>query len=185
MDKPELRARMRGHAFVDPDEADRIVTAVRAWLSARLPGTVAAFLAMPSEVDLSPLFDALPGWRWVLPRVESGTGSGARVTFRDRDVPREMHAFGMRQPTDSGEIIPIPEIDLFLVPGVAFDRKGGRLGNGGGYYDRILSSKRNDALAVGVAPAIRVVESVPREDHDVEMDMLATASGVIECSPSR
>ena len=164
-----------------PSEASaRIDAALFAWLSPRLPGTISAFLPMEGEVDLTPVMGRLPGWRWVLPRVEAD-GS---VTFRDADVPRETHRFGMEQPIDSGSVIPIHEIDVFLVPGLAFDLGGSRLGRGGGHYDRILSSARADAETIGMAPRGCMVEVVPVEDHDVKVGWLATEDGVVSCPPS-
>jgi 5-formyltetrahydrofolate cyclo-ligase len=59
---------------------------------------------------------------------------------------------------------------------------GGRLGNGGGFYDRILSARRTDAMAVAATVKRRVVESVPMQDHDQRVDWIATEEGVIRCS---
>ena len=123
-----------------------MVSALFAWLSGRLPGTASAYVAMEGEVDVTPLFDRLPGWRWVLPRVESE----GELTFRDRSVRREMHRWGMEQPRGQGPVIPVPEIDLFLVPGLGFDLSGRRLGRGGGFYDRVLAARRGDSVAIGV-----------------------------------
>lgn len=173
-----MRARMRGLGPLPPGVSDRITAGLFAWLSARLPGTISAFLPMEGEVDLRPLFDRLPGWRWVLPRVEQDRS----VTFRDAAVTRERHPFGMEQPTDSGRIVPIHEIDVFLVPGLAFDRAGGRLGNGAGHYDRILGSARGDAMSIGIAPTIRLIDEVPVDDHDVRVGWLATEGGVVSRS---
>lgn len=181
MDKQELRAEMRARPAIDGELSRRVVEGLFTWLSARIPGTVSAFLAMSGEVDLSPLFTRLPGWRWVLPRVEAD-GS---MTFRDRDLPRETHRWGMQQPTDAGPAISLHEIDVFLTPGLAFDRSGGRLGNGGGFYDRVLATKRRDSPAVGITVARRVVEVVPIEPHDQRVDWLATEAGVTRCSTSR
>jgi 5-formyltetrahydrofolate cyclo-ligase len=91
----------------------------------------------------------------------------------------------MEQPADVGPVIPVPEIDVFLTPGLAFDRRGGRLGNGGGFYDRVLAARRTDSAAVGVTVERRVVEEVPMESHDRWVDWLATEKGVIRCSPTR
>ena len=82
-----LRARMRGFGIVEPRTGEMVAEGLRSWLAARLPGTVAAYLAMTDEVEVSGLFTALPGWQWVLPRVEPD----GELTFRDRDVPREVH----------------------------------------------------------------------------------------------
>ena len=181
MDKASLRDQMRKVGPIPTQVSARIVDGLFAWLSPRLPGTISAFLAMDGEVDLRPLFGRLPGWRWALPRVEVDRS----MTFRDFAVPRERHPFGMEQPTAAGPIIPIPEIDVFLVPGLAFDLDGCRLGNGAGHYDRILSSARGDSAAIGIAPAARLVDAVPVEAHDVRVDWLATENGVLSRAPSR
>ena len=178
MDKRSLRAMIRAQPPVSPETSVAVARGLFSWLSRRIPGTVSAFLAMTGEVDPSSLFDRLPGWRWVLPRVEED----ATMTFRDRDVEREVHRFGMEQPADAGEVIPVWEVDVFLTPGLAFDVGGGRLGNGGGFYDRVLSMRRGDSVAVGVTVASRVVESVPMADHDQRVDWIATETGVTECS---
>lgn len=180
MDKPALRAEIRAQGPVTPEESIQVAEGLFGWMSRRLPGTVSAFLAMPGEVDVSPLFTRLPGWRWVLPRVEPDR----TLTFRDRDVPIERHRFGMDQPVDMGPVVPTNQIDLFLTPGLAFDRRGGRLGNGGGFYDRILSARRADAVAVAVTVTRRILDSVPMQDHDQRVDWLATEEGVIRCSPN-
>ncbi len=64
----------------------------------------------------------------------------------------------------------LKQIDLIIVPGVAFDAKGGRLGRGKGYYDKIL--KQTNAYKVGVCFDFQVVEQVPTEEHDIKMDLV-------------
>lgn len=181
MDKESLRTEVRSQGPIDESTQSDVRSGLFTWLSSRLPGTVSAFLAMPGEIDLSPLFTRLPGWRWVLPRVEPRR----RLSFRDKDVSRETHAFGMSQPADQGPEIPIREIDVFLTPGLAFDLMGGRLGNGGGYYDRILAERRRDSIAIGITVDARVYDTVPMMAHDQRVDWLATESGVRECSTTR
>lgn len=179
MDKDQIRNRARGQTPIEPDVGSSVVSGLFVWLSGRLPGTISAYLALPDEVDVTPLFERLPGWRWILPRVEVD-GS---LTFRDREIPREVHRFGMEQPVEQGHVTPVHEIDVFLVPGMAFDVSGGRLGRGAGYYDRLLAARRPDATAIGVATEMKMIESVPVFDHDQRVDWLATESGVRECSP--
>lgn len=169
---------MKSLGPVDPGTSDLVVVGLRSWLAARLPGTVSAYLPLSDEVDVTPLFEALPGWRWVLPRVEVD-GS---LTFRDRDLLRERHELGMSQPVASGEMVPVPQIDVFLVPGLAFDSSGARLGRGRAYYDGVLAERRTDSTAIGVTVAERVVAEVPVEPHDRTVDLLATEAGIIDCS---
>lgn len=175
-----MRGRIRSAGPLDPGAGLLVVSGLFVWLSRKLPGTVSAFLAMPDEVDLSSLFERLPGWRWVLPRVEPD-GS---LTFRDREVGREVHRFGMEQPSDQGPVVPVHEIDVFLTPGLAFDEGGGRLGRGGGFYDRILAERRSQTDAVGVTVESRVVPTVPMLAYDQRVEWLATESGVRRCSPT-
>ncbi len=170
---------MKSAAAVEDDTGRRVASALFVWMSGRLPGTVAAYLAMPDEVEVSSLFERLAGWRWALPRIEAdGT-----LTFRDRGVPLERHRLGMDQPIDQGPEIPIHEIDTFLVPGLAFDETGARLGRGAGYFDRVLARRRGDCVAVGVTVEARIVEAIPVEPHDRKVDWLGTEVGVRECSP--
>lgn len=73
-----------------------------------------------------------------------------------------------------GKEIAPEQLDLIMVPGVAFDRNGGRLGNGAGYYDRLLENVRADAVLMGVCFESQLVEQVVMEAHDVAMDFVMT-----------
>lgn len=156
-----------------------IVARLFEFLAPRLPGTIAGYLAIGHEPDLEDLWNRLPGWRWVLPRIEDD-GS---LTFRDRDVEREDHRLGITQPIQSGPAIRVSELDVILVPALAFDRSGARLGRGGGHYDRVLAQRRPGSHAIGISTRARLIERVPREAHDQQVDWLATEEGVRLCSP--
>lgn len=74
------------------------------------------------------------------------------------------------------------EIDLVIVPGAVFDRDGYRVGYGGGFYDRFLSTKiSKDAIKVGIGFDLQVIDKVPREDFDVPVDFILTEKGFISC----
>lgn len=73
-----------------------------------------------------------------------------------------------------GKEVAPERLDCVMVPGVAFDRNGGRLGNGAGYYDRLLKSVRADAVLIGVCFESQLVEQVVTEVHDVSMDIVMT-----------
>lgn len=79
-----------------------------------------------------------------------------------------------------GKVIGPEQLDLLLVPGVAFDRHGGRLGNGAGYYDRLLPHLRSDALIVGVCYESQLIDECVMEAHDVYMDFVITEQ---DCYP--
>jgi 5-formyltetrahydrofolate cyclo-ligase len=68
------------------------------------------------------------------------------------------------------------ELDLLVIPGVAFDRRGGRIGHGRGYFDRLLIDVRESATLIGLAFDCQVFDHVPTEPHDVPMDLVVTES---------
>jgi len=73
-----------------------------------------------------------------------------------------------------GKEVAPEQLDCVMVPGVAFDRNGGRLGNGAGYYDRLLKGVRADAALIGVCFESQLVEQVAMDAHDVAMDIVMT-----------
>lgn len=72
-------------------------------------------------------------------------------------------------------------IDLVIIPGVVFDRKGNRLGFGGGFYDRFLGKLSDTTKLVGLAFELQLVDNVPSQSHDVAVDYLITEGGIINC----
>lgn len=85
----------------------------------------------------------------------------------------ELGAFHIEEPTGTNTVSP-EDIELIIVPAVAYDRNGNRLGRGKGFYDRLLSSTR--ATKVGVAYEFQIVDEIPVEPHDVAMDMVISPS---------
>jgi len=75
---------------------------------------------------------------------------------------------------EPGKAVAVEQIDCVIVPGVAFDRNGGRLGNGAGYYDRLLNCVRDDAVLLGICFEAQLLEQVVMEAHDVVMDAVIT-----------
>ena len=74
-------------------------------------------------------------------------------------------------------------IDFFVVPGLAFDVAGLRLGRGGGYYDRLLARRRGDATTVGLVPDRLLVRALPREPHDIPMSHIVTERRLLTVPP--
>ena len=138
---------------------------------------VSGFLPYQSEIDVRPLLACLAAAVCItaLPVV---TGRGEALAFR---------AWRTGEPTEAGAWnIPVPLAaadpvvpDVLLVPMLAFDSGGYRLGYGGGFYDRTLQALRRDkpVIAVGVAYAAQEVHHVPRGNHDQPLDWLLTEMG--------
>lgn len=81
--------------------------------------------------------------------------------------------YGILEPKPSCAAIPAKRLELIIVPGVAFDRRGGRLGRGAGYYDRFLK-KAKQAVKVGLCFREQIVKKIPMKHHDVRMDRIIT-----------
>jgi 5-formyltetrahydrofolate cyclo-ligase len=77
-----------------------------------------------------------------------------------------------------GKILQPEELDLVMVPGTAFDARGGRMGQGKGYYDRLLARARKDAPLVALAFECQMFPEIPVDAHDVYMDLVITEKGV-------
>lgn len=153
-----------------------VVDRLEAWELTAGAHRLAGYIASDNEVEL----DGFLEWRLrvgrdvVLPRVLDDTDMEfAAIEDLDSLVTG---AFGIPEPT--GREVPIERIDVFLVPGTAFDRRGGRIGRGAGYYDRALGGRldaESDVGFVGVAYDAQVWETpLPVESHDVRMDALVT-----------
>ena len=83
---------------------------------------------------------------------------------------------GVREPSESSELVPVEQIDLFVVPGLGFTPDGKRLGRGGGYYDATLRAGANHSWRVGLAFAEQMVDLLPVTVEDIEMDLVVTES---------
>jgi 5-formyltetrahydrofolate cyclo-ligase len=91
-----------------------------------------------------------------------------------------VHGFqGIREPGPEAPAFATEEVDVFVVPGVLFDRRGHRLGRGGGHYDRLLSRCAEDACRVGLCYARRLVEDVPVSPWDVGVHVVVTETETI------
>jgi 5-formyltetrahydrofolate cyclo-ligase len=129
-------------------------------------------MPIKDEVDTRELVrDALREKAVLLPYVAQERIYAGAITDLD-DLSRG--PYGTLEPATKR---PAAEIDLVLVPGVAFDRSRHRLGYGKGYYDAFLRGV--PAVKVGVAFARQIVPSIPAEAHDVQMDIVVTEEGVL------
>ena len=141
-----------------------------------LPRIVSGFWPMPGEIDIRPLLHALHagGHRIALPATPP---RGNPLTFHEwrPDAAMVPERFGTLRP-DGPELVP----DLLLVPLLAFDRQGRRLGYGGGYYDRSLAGLPGRP-AIGCAFAAQEMDEVPAGPYDARLAAIATEHGLITC----
>lgn len=180
-EKSVIRAKMRDQLtrLSHAEQRTRSADVVRHLVDEiSMAGYLAVFSALPGEPDLAQLHGAVPELRLLYPLVV-----GSSLTFHHVRDPASLQAgaYGIQEPRagEHPEVEP-DEIDGLLCPGLAFDRKGGRLGRGKGFYDRVLSSMRPDALRVGVGFALQVLDSLPLENHDVLMTHLVTEERLLK-----
>lgn len=183
--KADIRARMRAQRAQVDDAArraasDAITTALLARPEFQRAAEVAGFLSLPQEIDTGPLLDTchrlgkrvcVPAWdpdarTYTLVRL----APGAAVSAGPHGVP---------EPATCEAVAP-SQVDFAVVPGLAFDAHGGRLGYGRGYYDRILAACTPACVKAGVCYAWQVwPEDLPLTAHDVRMNLVVTERGVL------
>jgi 5-formyltetrahydrofolate cyclo-ligase len=199
MDQPSPSAESKGALRRRLAEARRaIAPAERAARSARIadacraiPGfaaapIVCAYVSFREEVGTVDLIASLlaAGRRIAVPvhlHGEAQPFSFAELRSLEELVPNH---FGIPQPSKEGaRFLPTAAIPLFLVPGLAFDPAGGRLGYGLGFYDRAFAGAAPGTLKVGLAFEAQLLERVPTGPHDVPMDFVVTEDRTIRAAP--
>lgn len=185
--KVELRKRLKAErarlsaeqAALSSEQVSRHILACDAYRKAHC---IMGYLAFGKElsVDVVLLAALAEGKTVVVPLVTSATEMTPVVLQNMHDF--ELDRYGIRSVRHPAEQIAPQDIDLVLVPGVAFDREGGRLGMGAGYYDRFLPQAKR-AVLMGVAYDCLWQSELPKDEYDVCMQLLASESGVTTLSP--
>ncbi|MBL4591804.1 MAG: 5-formyltetrahydrofolate cyclo-ligase [Phycisphaerales bacterium] len=142
--------------------------------------TILVYAALGTEVDLDGLMvSALEsGKRVCVPRVDWDAGTMVPTAIMNLDTDLVVGRYGVRSPGGNCERIPVSGLEMVVVPGLAFDCDGGRLGRGKGFYDRLLVGGALCPL-VGVCFSCQVVGRVPMEAHDRVMDRVVCEQGVL------
>lgn len=183
-EKAAMRAAMRaGMASLDTAsrarEAGVVVQAIAGLEAWRMASAVGLFLPFGDEIPVGELVDlawalgkvvALPAWR--------GPGRGFR--FCAARGPEDLVVdgrFGIREPGPACPEVGAASLDFVAVPGLAFDPSGRRLGRGKGFYDRLLSDVVGTTCGVGYG--LQLVPLVPVEAHDMTLNLVATARGLV------
>lgn len=185
--KKLLRSRMRrARSAISRAAAARAEQAAAAHLlgipELRGAAVVGLYAAIGDELRTSELASALGGRGHTLafPRIVPGQRA---LAFHRVGAPAELVPGPLRipQPSAHAAAIDIGRIEVLVIPGLAFDHRGCRLGWGRGYYDVTLAHDQRP-LCIGYAYACQVVDEVPCSDRDVLMDMLITDAGVVRAS---
>ena len=148
---------------------------------------IALYAALPWELDTAPLIALAEsrGCRVFLPRIDRRRASSA-MRFAPRGGPWRYNRLGIAEPQGS-ESLGARWLDVVFLPLVGFDRRGLRLGTGGGFYDRAFAFRHlrqvwHAPRLVGLAYAFQEVDHIEAAAHDVPMDAVVTEEGVIRCT---
>ena len=165
--RQESKARVR--AISAEERASRsalIFSRIAALPALQSAEMIALYASLPDEPQTAEIIEQLShSHRIVLPRV-----AGEDMDFYPYEADNiKRGAFGISEPQSADAISPA-EVDLIIVPGVAFTRNGKRLGRGKGYYDKYLSKEGFRATKIGVCYNEQLVEEIPDEPHDIIMD---------------
>ena len=183
MEKIDLRREMRLYlkTIADTVEAkSRLIrerlTTINAFRQAQQSGRLMSFLSMPLEVDTLPFFaEGSP----IVPCCEVSEIVPIRIFSLDELEPS--NSLGILEPKlsvrqDGSRQVSLTQIDVVLVPGLAFDRFGNRLGRGKGCYDRFLRCLRSDTLTIGLAFDGMIHDQIPHDENDHPVKMVVTES---------
>ena len=171
MEKSEIRRKIKTMKSMLL-ESEKLAAAERAF--ARLEQTAAFLMAnkilmyhsLPDELSTHGFLKKWGGRKqFFLPRV-----NGVNLDILPYDETRlELGAFHIEEPTGTNTVN-VDEIELVIVPAVAYDRQGNRLGRGKWFYDRLLAESR--ATKIGIAYDFQIIDAIPTEEHDVSMDIV-------------
>lgn len=149
---------------------------------ARPEDTIAAYWAIRDELDCQPiLLRLMQSTNKVLLPAVVGADQPLALRVWEQGTALFESGFGTLAPSP---LAPQAEPDIILVPLLGFDRDGTRLGYGGGYYDRTLASLTKKPKLVGLAFAVQELPLIPRDTHDIPLDLVITEAGVRQFGPA-
>mgnify|MGYP001062729403 CR=1 FL=1 len=176
-------------AAIDPDDAaaysDRICLHLQEWPPYIAARVVMLYSPIPTEPDILDLVSAAAasGKRLCAPRTDWQSRRLRPAMVNNWAGDLVAARYGVFEPHPDCAPVPIGEIDVVIVPGVAFDRTGRRLGRGGGLYDRFLAEPELRAATCGVCFAAALLPDLPCQPHDARVQAVCTEQGLIQAAP--
>lgn len=184
MNKEDIRLRIRARKnMLDDNErlaaAEAVFNMLERTAAFMMADNILMYHSLPDELSTHSFIDK---WhnrkRFFLPRV-----NGLNLEILPYSKSHlHLGAFNIEEP-DGDDTTNMSQIDMVVVPAVAYDRKGNRVGRGKGYYDRLLNDTR--AIKIGVAYDFQLVDDIEAEQHDVSVDYVITEKGIFRTSRRR
>ncbi len=184
MDKERIRIRVKTQKSMLSDQEKESAAAAAFELLERhasflMAENILMYHSLPDEISTHRFIEKWSGRKhFYLPRVN---GVNLDILPYDKSTLR-YGAFHIEEPSGS-DTANISDIELIVVPGVAYDRQGNRVGRGKGYYDRLLASTK--ATKIGMAYDFQLIDEIDAESHDVKMDIIITDKSVITIKKTR
>ena len=184
--RQQMRAQVSGMSSMEREaKATALVDSIRAdarWRDAR---AVMLFIPLPDEINILPLVDQAMDHKKIvaIPRFNPATATYEAAQLGNLATDLVTGPFNVPEPRSSCAVLQLNRLDVTLVPGLAFDRAGWRLGRGKGYYDRLLANAGGSFWGVGFD--WQLVETIPGEPHDVVLNCIVTPTHWLEVSPTR
>ncbi len=186
MDKAMIRDKMHvRRALLTPDEilhqSHRIMAHLRSSEIYTRAKVMMTYVDFKGEVATRPLINQalIEGKRIAVPvcNTETKDLTACEILSLEELVPS---TFGLLEP-DKNQLRPLDPkaLDIILMPGLAFDRMGNRIGYGAGYYDRFLLKARPDSVKIAVVYAFQILQHVPVCPHDIPVDMILSETGIV------
>lgn len=179
MEKSDIRRKIKNLRMMlsemeKASAAEEVFSQLEKTAAFMMADTVLMYHSLPDELSTHRF---LKKWhdrkRFFLPRV-----NGVNLEILPYEETRlELGSFQIEEPTGN-DTADVDDIELMVIPAVAFDRKGNRLGRGKGFYDRLLANSK--ATKIGVGYEFQLLDSIPVEPHDVTMDMVITQKTIIK-----
>jgi len=154
-------------------------------MEATSASTILAYAAFGTELSLDPFITAAldTGKRIAIPAIDWTRKSMVAHQITNLDTDLILGRYDIRIPREGCPVVEPEQIDVILVPGLAFDRTGNRLGRGAGFYDRYISALKDSGhnpTLIGVCYHAQIVDSVPTEPHDHRVDRVITELGPLD-----
>ena len=186
--KETIRRELRRHLVDMKDSLRRQLSAQACQILLDLPeyrqaSTIMAYIPLPDELDISPAINTAfqQGKTVLMPRIIWPRHELRPIVTRNLHDDLKASRHGLQEPAGTEELS-LADIDLAIVPALGFDRRGHRMGRGGGFYDRFLARPQLKAHTVGITFHQQLLDKLPVLSHDHAVHMIVTDIGLHRCN---
>ena len=175
--RQDIKALLLAQSVGERDQKSRVISKkLLEHPDFRKAGIVCFYVSMPMEVDTHPLIEASlkMGKKVLVPLVDLENKELKLKEIRDLNKDLAPGTLGILEPAASTKTVDARDVECILVPGLAFDKRGHRLGRGGGFYDRLLSQMSSRVKKIALTFSFQVLPDIPLEDHDQTVDEVLT-----------